>query len=511
MQTIKDFPIKKIFTTWCGQKKLDVKPHQIDGIEWVINRERNPEFGSPGGFLCDEMGLGKTILMIGAMVLNPKQYNLIVLPKSLIEQWCEAITRFTALDKEDILVYHGAIGRSVKPEEIGDYRVVITTYGMIATRKEKSNKPIYKSPLWSQKWDRIIYDESHHLRNSKTSKFNGANLLKAPIKWMVTGTPINNKKRDFYIQSLIQGSGSHFTSNKKSILLIVDAIVLRRTKKEIGIKMPQLNENTVEVKWMSPEEEVFVRNIHNLMRFAPVTTNNVDSVIQNLGSMYQSIFPLFMLMRQACVKPSLAYNSLRRRGLISDIEIVNQLVESPTSSKMNSVVNKVIENRYTHKSKLIFCLFREEMEHLEKKLRKDGFNPIIINGSTTKKQRRFALQSGLEDEQWKKIFPRCPEDVCRYINSYICPDVLIAQIQTSCEGLNLQHFAEVYFTTPHWNPAIESQAIARCHRIGQKKDVDVYRFVTTFHDTEDETSKSLDQYCMEVQRVKKDIALDYGL
>jgi SNF2 family DNA or RNA helicase len=511
MQTIKDFPVKKIFTTWCHQKKLDIKPHQIDGIEWMINRERKPEFGSPGGFLCDEMGLGKTILMIGVMVLNPKLHNLIVLPKSLIEQWCEAVTRFTALDKEDILVYHGAMGRSVKPEEIGDYRVVITTYGMIATRKVKSNKPVYKSPLWSQKWDRIIYDESHHLRNNKTSKFNGANLLKAPIKWMVTGTPINNKKRDFYIQSLIQGSGSHFRPNKKSILLIVDAIVLRRTKKEIGIKMPQLNENTVEVKWVSPEEEVFVRNIHNLMKFAPVTPTNVDSVIQNLGSMYQSIFPLFMLMRQACVKPSLAFDALRRRGLVSDLQMVNQLVDSPTSSKMDSVVSKVVENRYTNKAKLIFCLFRTEMEDLKEKLRKEGFNPIIINGSTTKKQRKFALQAGVVDEQWKNICPRFPSFIGRYINSYISPDVLIAQIQTSCEGLNLQHFAEVYFTTPHWNPAIESQAIARCHRIGQKKDVDVYRFVTTFHDTEDESSMSLDQYCIEVQRVKKDIALGYGL
>ena len=511
MTSFANFPVKKIFSAWCNQKNLDIKKHQLEGIEWVIDRERNPELGSAGGFVCDEMGLGKTILMIGAMVINPKENNLVVMPKSLMDQWCAAITSFTALDSEDVLVYHGARGRSVQTKDISNYRVVITTYGMIATRKTKENSDEYKCPLWTQTWDRIIYDESHHLRNSKTGQFKGANLLKAPIKWMVTGTPINNKKRDFYTQSLIQGSGRHFPPRMKEIRRIIDAIVLKRTKKKVGIKMPALNENTIEVEWQSQEEEVFVRNIHNLMRFAPVTANNVDSVIQNLGSMYKYIFPIFMLMRQACVKPSLAYNSLVKRGLTSDLQIVRQLTESPTSSKMTAVIDKVVENRETKKSKLIFCLFRQEMDHIAMNLKEKGFNPVIINGSTTKKQRRFALQAGIKNDEWKTIAPILPEDVCGVINSYLAPNVLIAQIQTACEGLNLQHFAEVYFTTPHWNPAVESQAIARCHRIGQKKDVDVYRFVTKFNDADDEASMSLDQYCMEVQRVKKEIARDCGL
>lgn len=512
MLSFNDFPIKKLFSFWCRQKNLSIKEHQLKGIEWVINRERQPELGSAGGFVCDEMGLGKTILMIGATVINPKSNTLVVMPKSLLEQWRNAITSFTALDEKDVLVYHGSKGRAVQTEDISNYRMVITTYGMIATRNPKTNTPQYRCPLWTQNWDRIIYDESHHLRNSNTSQFKGAKLLKAPIKWMVTGTPINNKKRDFYIQSLIQGSGNHFTPSVKEIRRIIDAIVLKRTKKQVGIKMPELNEEVIKVEWQSPEEEMFVRNIHNLMRFAPVTVNNVDAIIQNLGSMYQSIFPIFMLMRQSCVKPSMAYSSLLRRGMTYDMDEIQQnLVEPDTSSKIKAIVNKVVENKNTHKSKLIFCLFRAEMEHIAMDLKEKGFNSAIINGSTTKKQRKFALQAGLKNDEWKEIAPVLPEDVCGYINTFIAPNVLIAQIQTSCEGLNLQHFAEVYFTTPHWNPAIESQAIARCHRIGQKKDVNVYRFVTAFNDDDDERSMSLDQYCIEVQRVKKEIATECGL
>ena len=90
---------RQLFSAWCDSRGLDIKSHQLDGFEWVMNRETGQGqgfSGAPGGFICDEMGLGKTILMIGALVLNPKAHNLVVLPKSLLDQWCEAITKFTA-------------------------------------------------------------------------------------------------------------------------------------------------------------------------------------------------------------------------------------------------------------------------------------------------------------------------------------------------------------------------------------------------------------------------------
>ena len=64
---------------------------------------------------------------------------------------------------------------------------------------------------------------------------------------------------------------------------------------------------------------------------------------------------------------------------------------------------------------------------------------------------------------------------------------MILQIMTGCEGLNLQHFNQVYFVSPHWNPAVEDQAVARCHRIGQKKEVKVFRFRMEGFDDENES------------------------
>ena len=80
-------------------------------------------------------------------------------------------------------------------------------------------------------------------------------------------------------------------------------------------------------------------------------------------------------------------------------------------------------------------------------------------------------------------------------------DVLVLQIQTACEGLNLQDFNEVYFTSPHWNPAVEDQAVARCHRQGQTKKVEVFRFIMEGHD---DASYTLDDYAAEIQQRKRE-------
>ena len=108
----------------------------------------------------------------------------------------------------------------------------------------------------------------------------------------------------------------------------------------------------------------------------------------------------------------------------------------------------------------------------------------IMDGSTKKKDRKKALSAEPDDEN-------------------PIPDVLVVQIQTACEGLNLQHFAEIYFSTPHWNPAVEDQAVARAHRIGQNQSVEVYRFVMEFSTKED--TLTLDEYCLSVQEKKREI------
>ena len=88
-------------------------------------------------------------------------------------------------------------------------------------------------------------------------------------------------------------------------------------------------------------------------------------------------------------------------------------------------------------------------------------------------------------------------------------DVIILQVQTGCEGLNLQEkYSEVYFVSPNWNPAIEDQAIARCHRIGQTKDVVVYRFIMEdFVEKDNNITNTIESYINNVQINKRGLYL----
>ena len=100
---------------------------------------------------------------------------------------------------------------------------------MIAERKNPQN---YVSPLWDIEWDRVIYDEAHHMRNVKTGVYKGAMRLKAEINWMVTGTPINNSAKDFYTLCNVGGQAKAFTDVKTvdNARSIIRALVLKRNQ-----------------------------------------------------------------------------------------------------------------------------------------------------------------------------------------------------------------------------------------------------------------------------------------
>ena len=104
-----------------------------------------------------------------------------------------------------------------------------------------------------------------------------------------------------------------------------------------------------------------------------------------------------------------------------------------------------------------------------------------------------------------RLFKGRQPDIRNKIQEYLAtPDILLLQIKSCCEGLNLQSYREIYFTSPHWNPAIEDQAIARAHRIGQKNTVEVFKFVTSMPNG----GSSLDDYCLFIQRCKRELMED---
>ena len=440
---------------------LDFKQYQYDGVVWCVNNEKKMTLR--GGFIADEMGLGKTITMIGTFACNLVKRTLIVLPPVLIDQWYKQIYKTTG---HKAVVYYGQKKKKIDLLSLG-FCIVITSYAHIAfnNKREKGEKEKGKGEKGEKEkgkkgldddglniihrvlWDRIVFDEGHHLRNRNTHLYKGALHLKSPIKWLVSGTPIQNSKADFYNLSNIIGFGVDCDVSKVPIL--------KRTKKEVGIMIPDMAVNLEAVSWKNKNEMKMSSCIHGIIGgfgsgVGGESSINITSWLHNRFS--SGVLPLYLRARQMCIYPKLVKSivgDMVRDNIITQQEYADIL---KYSSKMDAVVEAVLKNKDNGNGKIIFCSFRSEIDDIAVRLRDNGIERVVtFDGRNSTGSRKTIL---------------CERN-----------DVLILQIQTGCEGLNLQeHYSEIYFVSPFWNPAVEDQAVARCHRIGQKKEVMVYRF-----------------------------------
>ena len=461
------------FAKLLESSNMEHKEHQSEGVKWCLSRESVTENNSSrvlGGIMADDMGLGKTIQMLGVVVCNFKKHTLIVLPKALLNQWMKSINE---IYKHEPLLYHGQRIKTFTEEQITKAPIVITTYGML-------NK------LHNIKWDRVIFDEAHHLRNKETRIQEGALQLKAKnkecIMWFVTGTPIQNRITDLHSLYKILGiNKSEYTDPRKHIDLI-KMYIIKRNKKDIKLNIPKINENNIVIDWTNEEERDVAEELHTL---SVTQSKNISIEKSKFINPYKKpMLPFTMFARQLCVCPKAFephLTKLLKEEKHYQQDNISEMLVNTGNSKMDTVIKTVLE-RKNNRKKLIFCQFKSEINMINRILSKHGFIVDTIDGSTQSKARKQILECQSQDPNY----------------------TLVLQIQVGCEGLNLQTFSEVYFVSPNWNPAIEDQAIARCHRIGQKKEVDIFRF---YMKDFDRASASLDTYIKMKQDEKRIIMI----
>lgn len=403
------------------ENTIELKTHQLEAMKWLVNVEKN--LHPYGGILADDMGLGKTLESLSVVLANRVPHTLIVVPASLVDQWILEVNKFAS--NLDINVDFPG----------GD--VTITSFHKAAKRDK----------IREFQWDRIILDEGHYIRNPKTQTYKLLKQIKATHKWILSGTPIQNSLNDlktlFRFIEIDWEEDDEFES-------LVEEHVLRRTKAEVDISMPELKVFKHYIDFGSQKEK-----------------QQYESENFGLKAKY-NVCPCELVrllrLRQYTLLPQMVFDSVKK-----DYQYSN--------TKLDAVINTIKKYKDIEKP-IVFCHFKKEMEYLRKNLTQEEFRVDVINGDVPMDKRREII------DNHEKI------------------DILLIQLQAGSVGLNLQMFNGVYFTAPHWNPTHERQAICRAYRLGQTKPVYVRRFAIR---------NTIEERIINKQKLKKDIARQYNL
>jgi SNF2 family DNA or RNA helicase len=430
-----------------------IAPYQREGVKWMVQRENTEPIR--GGFLCDEMGLGKTVQTIATMLICGGS-SLIVAPRSVVAQWKSEIKKFAPILKVQVWD---------RSDELSNADVVITSYAMIVPRKVNGQRA-EATPLHNKRWQRVILDEGHEIRNRTTQQFKSAIKFRSVSRWILSGTPVFNSMKDFV--TLCEFMGASKADVQRRYDWFRDNLVLRRTKESVchfneRLRLPPCDFQNVELD-MYPEERELYRHVYEESQ--EVVMNLMKNTQLNQQMMY--IMECMLRCRQVMIWPQMYYDGIAKK------EEADPEVWTGRSKKMETLLSMIDE--HPNESALVFCQFMGEMDYLEEQLRNRDIVVHRIDGRSSKEERECIIKSFRNDSK------------------YWAP-VLLIQIKAGGVGLNLQEATRVYITSPAWNPATELQAIGRAHRTGQTKKVIIRKLVYSG----EEGLPSIEESIMELQ------------
>jgi len=437
---------------------FNYRPHQVEGILWMLAREAEGAAHLRGGILADEMGLGKTWMTIGLLLNSVVPNTLILTPPVLQHQWSDALKQSS--------IPHRILSAKVKGNpwrEIPGTRdcvVTIATYDRASTQAEAN-------PAW-RNFDRIVCDEGHVLRNGPNLKrFRNLQMIASPRKWILSGTPIQNSRADFTNLVKFLGLDLDIKADRKDM---ANALMLRRT---VGM-----------VRDMDVMPLVPIHIVHPVTIPADSEEKKMfDKLVQRMEDAVDShVNGMLILERYLRIRQFMAHPDIYVRSICKKFNKPHGMWGG-TASKDAALVEFL--KKEEHISTIVFGTFTSELELAEFRFKEAGYSVYTIRGGMNDTQReRVMTRSKMEADAGK-------------------PVAMVIQIVAGSAGLNLQYCSRVIFLSSHWNPTIVDQAIARAYRAGQTKQVTVHHLLMA-----DDAEQNIDRIMKGLHGTKRQIALD---
>ena len=444
-------------------------PHELSGIMREYQKygfawmKTLCQFGF-GGILADDMGLGKTIQAI-ALMLDLKQSNrinhrcLVICPASLTLNWENEIHRFAPS-----LTCSVIIGTTSQRNELFNASenkdVIITSYTTL-TR----DILLYENITFGIEF----IDEAQFIKNHSTQMAKAAKSIKSEIRFALTGTPVENSLAELwsifdFIMPDYLFNYSYFKRTYespivrkndsdciKSLQKIISPFILRRMKKDVLTELPEKTVTTLMAKMESSQRKIYFANIVQIRKM--LSSSNIPDQSEKFR-----ILAMLTRLRQICCDPSLVYENYE--GTSAKLEQCLELLESCIESG--------------HKV-LLFSQFTSMIDIISKRLKKSDISHFILEGKTNPRERMKMVDEFNKDNT----------------------SVFLISLKAGGTGLNLTAADIIIHYDPWWNASAENQATDRAYRIGQKKNVQVYKLIT---------ENSIEEKIQELQASKSELA-----
>lgn len=429
---VKDYPLPEGF-------QGTLRRYQKAGYNWLrfLNEFRL------GGCLADDMGLGKTVQTLALLQSEKEKGNagtsLLIMPTSLVYNWEMEANKFTPELK--ILNYTGT-HRNKDVSHFEKYDLVLTSYGI--TRLDIEG-------LQNFYFNYTILDESQVIKNPTSNIAKAVMKLRAKHRLTLTGTPLENTTLDLWSQMTfinpgLLGGQTFFKkeyqvpiekkgdeAKTKKLNAIIKPFILRRLKAQVATDLPEKVENIYYTD-MTPEQEAKYEEAKSYYR------NKILDLIEKEG-INNSRFTILEGLTKL-------------RQLSNHPKMVESLYKGD-SGKLNDV-SHMIENAILEGHKLL--IFSQFVKHLD-----------IVRDQLKSRHIPFAYMDGSSTDR---------QDQVTRFNKDPNLKIFLISIKAGGLGLNLTEADYVFILDPWWNPAVEAQAVDRAHRIGQKKKVFTYKFIT---------------------------------